>query len=113
MSNPKTSNGTAVKRLARYLKGRTIYVTRLDYQSSYSITTTDVDTDHAGCLRTRRSTSGGLAMLGQHAVEGWSTTQKPLALFSGEAEYYGIARGASNAMGMQVSVRNHGSKNAH
>ena len=35
----------------------------------------------------RRSTTGGLLMLGA-CVAGWSRTQKPTALSSGESEFY-------------------------
>ena len=36
----------------------------------------------------RRSTTGGLLMLGGACVAGWSRTQKPTALSSGESEFY-------------------------
>ena len=36
----------------------------------------------------RRSTTGGLLMLGAACVAGWSRTQKPTALSSGESEFY-------------------------
>ena len=57
-----------------------------------------VDTDFAGCRRTRKSTSGGILRLGEHNLKGWSTTQDIIALSSGEAEYYGMVNGASMAM---------------
>ena len=55
---------------------------------------TQVDTDHAGCLRTRKSTSGGVLKLGSHVIRTWSHTQSVIALSSGEAEYYGMVKGA-------------------
>merc|ERR1711994_423562 len=57
------------------------------------------DADHAGCLRTRKSTSG-IAQLGPHLIKSWSTTQSVVALSVGEAEYYGLVRGASVGLGM-------------
>ena len=51
----------------------------------------------SGCLR--KSTSGGIIMLGKHLIRGWSATQKVIALSSGEAEYYGMVRGGSEALG--------------
>ena len=36
----------------------------------------------------RRSTTGGLLMLGGACVAGWSWTQKPTAMSSGESEFY-------------------------
>lgn len=60
-----------------------------------------VDADFAGCLKTRKSTSGGCLLYGSHLVKHWSTTQKTLALSSGEAEFYGVVRGTSEALGLQ------------
>ena len=59
-----------------------------------------VDTDHAGCLETRKSTSGGVALHGCHCIKTWSATQQVIALSSGEAEYYGMVKGAGNAIGI-------------
>ena len=36
----------------------------------------------------RKSTTGGLLMLGRACVAGWSRTQKPTALNNGENEFY-------------------------
>ena len=38
---------------------------------------------------------------GEHMIRGWSTTQAVIALSSGEAEYYGMARGTSLARGVR------------
>ena len=38
-------------------------------------------------------------MFGQHCVKTWSSTQAIIALSSGEAEYYGLVRGASCGLG--------------
>ena len=39
-------------------------------------------------------------MLGEHCIKAWSSNQPVIALSSGEAEYYGIVKGASNALGI-------------
>ena len=67
-----------------------------------------VDTDFAGCQKTRRSTSGGMIMLGDHPLRHWSTTQATIALSSGEAELVGIVRGASQGLGFQSMGRDLG-----
>ena len=59
-----------------------------------------VDTDYAGCRRTPKSTNGRFAMLGNHIVKSWSTTQTVVALSSGEAEYYGVAKGGCEGIGI-------------
>ena len=66
------------------------------------------DTDWAGCVRTRKSTSGGCLMLGQHVIKCWSATQASLALSSGEAEYYGVVRGTGVGLGQQALGRDGG-----
>ena len=60
-----------------------------------------VDTDYAGCRRTRKSTSGGVATIGSHLIKSWSTTQAVIALSSGEAEFYGIVKGGSIGIGLR------------
>ena len=59
-----------------------------------------VDSDFAGCPTTRKSTSGGIVKLGEHRTRAWSSNQAVVALSSGEAEFYGIVKGASNALGI-------------
>jgi hypothetical protein len=59
------------------------------------------DTDFAGCVKTRKSTSGGVAMFGKHMIKSWCGTQAIVALSSGEAEYYGIVKGASIGLGLK------------
>ena len=61
-----------------------------------------VDTDWAGCPRTRKSTSGGVVMVGSHALKHWSTTQSSTALSSGEAEFAGVVRGSGQGLGFQA-----------
>ena len=62
---------------------------------------TYVDTDYAGCMRTRRSTNGGMVIWGNHLIRSCSTTQTVIALSSGEAEYYGITKGACESIGVK------------
>ena len=58
-------------------------------------------TGYAECKRTRKSTSGGAIMWGSHLFKSWSLTQSVVALSSGEAEHYGMVKGASVALGLQ------------
>ena len=44
-------------------------------------------------------------MWGKHIIKLWSTTQSVIALSSGEAEYYGMVKGASVGLGMQSVLR--------
>lgn len=47
-------------------------------------------------------------MLGAHLIKAWSATQASIALSSGEAEYYGVVRGAGIALGMQALYKDIG-----
>ena len=40
-------------------------------------------------------------MLGTHVIKSWSTNQAVIALSSGEAEYYGMVKGASQSLGLR------------
>ena len=62
------------------------------------------DTDFAGCRETRKSTSGGVMMLGSHLVKSWSSTQSVIALSSGESEYYGLVSGISQGLGEKAML---------
>jgi len=94
-SNPTQGNRTALKRLGRYLIGRTRMVNTFQYQGPLKDLTIWTDTDFAGCRKTRKSTSGGVAMIGGHSIKSWCSTQSIVSLSSGEAEYYGIVKGSS------------------
>ena len=43
-------------------------------------------------------------MLGQHCIKTWSSNQQVIALSSGEAEFYGIVKGASVALGITAML---------
>lgn len=69
-----------------------------------------VDTDVAGFRETRRSTSGGVAMLGDCCIKRWSKTQGTISLSSDEAELHGIAHGAAQALEIQSLLKDAGWK---
>ena len=47
-------------------------------------------------------------MAGDHCIKTWSTNQQVVALSSGEAEFYGIVKGGSNALGISGMFRDMG-----
>ena len=61
MSAPASQDLEALARLARYLIGRPRLVYGFLWQDVEAPIHTYVDTDFAGCIVTRRSTSGGCA----------------------------------------------------
>ena len=66
------------------------------------------DTDHAGCLKTRKSTSCSMMFLGKHMAKSSATTQAVLALSSGESEFYGGVKTASTGLGMLAMLKDMG-----
>ena len=86
-------------RFAKYLVGKEPVICRFDYQKENKYIDVRTDNDYEGCRETRKSTSGGLIQLGKHLIRTWSSTQKVIALSSGEAEYYGMLKGGAEAMG--------------
>ena len=66
------------------------------------------DTDWSGCVKTRKSTNGGCLLLGSHFIKSWSSTQGPISLSSGEAEFYGVVKAAGVALGYQALMRDLG-----
>ena len=105
MSKPTQGAWRNLTKLGKYLKhhDRSGYLYR--YQDMPQELTIWTDTDYAGCKRTRKSTSGGVVMWGSHLIKSWSSTQSVIALSSGEAEYYGIVKGASVGMGLQAVLK--------
>ena len=97
----------ALKRLGRYLRRRPRLFWHYPYQRADRLEVYS-DTNWAGCIRTRKSTSGGCLMLGSHVLKTWSATQASLALSSGEAEFYGVVKGASIGIGMRALYRDIG-----
>ena len=89
-----------LKRLGRYLVGKPRMILKYRYQKPCDIMAY-ADSDWAGCVRTRRSTSAGLIMLGDHFIKSWSSTQQLVALSSAEAEYYALVKVAGMAMGQK------------
>ena len=67
MSNPTEGDWAALKRLGRYLVDKSRVIVKFPYQEVVKKMEVWVDTDYAGCKRTRKSTSGGVVMLGHHA----------------------------------------------
>ena len=104
MSKPKVAAEKALKSLGRYLVDKARVRTLFGYQDRVDTLDTFADTDYAGCRLTRKSTSGGLVKLGNHIIKTWILTQSVVTLSSGEAEFYGLVRGASILLGTRSLV---------
>ena len=100
MARPRDGDWSLLKRLARYLVGAPRLVYEYRWQSAEQQLEGYVDSDWGGCKGSRRSTSGGVLMSGQHVLKTWSTTQATIALSSAEAELFAMVKGAAQALGM-------------
>ena len=109
-SIPNVASFKKLKRLARYLAGLPRLIYRFPWQAMPKDVEVFVDTDFAGCQTTRRSTSGGAALLGGCLIKHWSKTQSTISLSSGEAELHGIAMGAAQGIGLQSLLKDLGWK---
>ncbi len=87
MFKPEEQDWRAAKRLARYLKDHRIVVMEYKYQDLPSNVVAWSDADFAGCGRMRRSTSGGVVVLGSHCLKTYRQTQETLASSSGSRSH--------------------------
>ena len=107
-SSPTAKSVERLKRAVRYLCHKPRLVWHFEYQPACNDLTICVDTDFAGCVVTRRSTSGGAMFHGRHLLCHWSKTQSTVALSSAEAELTGICTGASRGIGMRSMMHDLG-----
>ena len=102
MAGPTKNDVLTIKKLARFLihlEGAEICY-HWQSEEEASELRIYVDSDWAGCVRTRRSTSGGVAMVGSHVLRTWSVTQAVTAISSGEAEFYAMIEGGTRGIGL-------------
>ena len=108
MSDPGEDDYAMLKRLARYLVGKPRLRILFSHQPDPGSLLCYTDSDWAGCLLTRRSTSGGILLRGSHLIKCWSKTQQTVALSSAEAELYASVKGAAELMGARSILRDFG-----
>ncbi|CAK0838042.1 unnamed protein product, partial [Prorocentrum cordatum] len=101
MQKPTERHLRLLKRAGRFLIGAPRAIWKWGRQRAPTVMDIYSDTDWAGCPITRRSTSSVAIKHGQHLIVTASTTQIPISMSSGEAEFYGCVRAASRAIGMQ------------
>ena len=100
MCNPTKGDAKKLRRLTRYLITHPRAIIQYPWQADTDELRTDSDSDFAECRRTAKSTSGGVIMLGRHLIKSWSSTQKTIALSSGEAELTAVVKSSSESIGI-------------
>ena len=104
VKSPTLESWAKLKHLMRFLAGNRHSVLRLrpnetlsDWKGVMDIRCY-VDSDWAGCSKTRKSTSGSIVQVLGSTVAHSSRTQATVALSSGEAELYAIGQGVNEAL---------------
>ena len=105
VQSPTRQDWDALKRAVRYVLGAWRMVQRFVSQPLPTAVHVCTDSDHAGCLVTRKSTSSTYVFFGSHLVRSSSTTQKVISLSSSESEFYAAVKGASVGIGARSLLR--------
>ena len=108
MHKPNEDGWCELKKLARYLAARPKARWTYGPQRDMTKLTATVDSDFAGCLRTRKSTTGLITRVGRYVVKTASNLQSTVSLSSGESEYYALVKGAATALGVQALMADWG-----
>nr|GEX40145.1 retrotransposon protein, putative, unclassified [Tanacetum cinerariifolium] len=67
-----------------------------------------LDADHAGCIDSRKSTSGGIQFLGDKLVSWMSKKQNCTTMSSAEAEYVALSVSYAQVMWMRTQLQDYG-----
>nr|GEU85716.1 hypothetical protein [Tanacetum cinerariifolium] len=85
----------------------TWYLYQLGQGSSFGLTAFP-DADHAGCIDSRKSTSGGIQFLGDKLVTWMSKKKNCTAMSSAEAEYVALSVSCAQVMWMRTQLQYYG-----
>ena len=99
VAKPTVSAMEAIKRIGRYLLHAPRVVQKFEMQSRVGYLNMMVDSDHAGCVVTRRSTTGTALFHGKHLLRASSNTQTVISMSTGESEFDVIVKGTSIGLG--------------
>ncbi|GJV10531.1 retrovirus-related pol polyprotein from transposon TNT 1-94 [Tanacetum coccineum] len=80
-AKPTEKHLTVVKRIFRYLKDTINMGLWYPKDTSFKLTAF-LDSDHTGCLDSRKSTSGGIQFLGGDKLDSWSSKKQDCTLMS-------------------------------
>nr|GEV71129.1 integrase, catalytic region, zinc finger, CCHC-type, peptidase aspartic, catalytic [Tanacetum cinerariifolium] len=99
---------TAVKRIFWYLKD-TIHMGLWYSKETGFELTAFLDSDHAGCLDSRKSTSGGIQFLGGDKLVSWSSKKQDCTSMSlGEAKYVSLSACCAQVLWMRTQLTDYG-----
>nr|GEY44740.1 hypothetical protein [Tanacetum cinerariifolium] len=106
-SRPTGKHLKEVKRIFRYLRGTVNMGLWYPKGSSFELKAF-LDADHAGCIDSRKSNSGGIQFLGDKLVSWMSKKQNYTAMSSAEAEYVALFASYAQFMWMRTQLQDYG-----
>ncbi|GJT30009.1 retrovirus-related pol polyprotein from transposon TNT 1-94 [Tanacetum coccineum] len=106
-ARPTEKHLKEVKSIFRYLRGTINMGLWYPKGSGFELTAFS-DADHAGCVDTRKSTSGGIQFLGDKLVSWMSKKQDCTAMSSAKAEYVALSASCAQVMWMRTHLKDYG-----
>ncbi|GJV93760.1 hypothetical protein Tco_1541573 [Tanacetum coccineum] len=99
---------TAVKRIVRYLKNTINMGLWYPKDTGFELTTF-LDSDHAGCLDSRKSTFGGIQFLGGDKLVSLSSKKQDCtSIFSAEVEYVSLSACCAQVLWLRTQLTDYG-----
>nr|GFC25738.1 copia protein [Tanacetum cinerariifolium] len=107
-AQPTEKHLTVVKRIFRYLK-YTIHMGLWYPKDTGFELTAFLDSDHVGCLDSRKSTSGGIQFLGGDKLVSWSSKMHDCTSMSSvKAEYVSLSACCAQVLWMRTQLTDYG-----
>ncbi|GJU10493.1 retrovirus-related pol polyprotein from transposon TNT 1-94 [Tanacetum coccineum] len=107
-AKPTEKHLTTVKRIFRYLKDTINMGLWYPKDTGFELTAFS-DSDHAGCLDSRKSTSGGIQFLGGDKLVSWSSKKQDCtSMSSAEAEYVSLSACCAQVLWLRTQLTDYG-----
>ncbi|GJR61513.1 retrovirus-related pol polyprotein from transposon TNT 1-94 [Tanacetum coccineum] len=107
-ARPTEKHLREVKRIFRYLKNTINMGLWYPKDTGFNLTAFS-DSDHAGCLDTRKSTSGGIQFLGGDKLVSWSSKKQDCtSMSSAEAEYVSLSACCAQVLWLRTQLTDYG-----
>ncbi|GJQ94293.1 retrovirus-related pol polyprotein from transposon TNT 1-94 [Tanacetum coccineum] len=107
-AKPTEKHLTTVKRIFWYLKDSINMGLWYPKDTSFELTAF-LDSDHAGCLDLRKSTSGGIQFLGGDKLVSWSSKKQDCtSMSSAEAEYVSLSACCAQVLWLRTQLTDYG-----
>ncbi|GJX71803.1 hypothetical protein Tco_0308974, partial [Tanacetum coccineum] len=106
-SRPIEKHIKEVKRIFQYLRGTINMGLWYPKDSDFELTPFS-DANHAGCIDTHKSTSGGIQFLGDKLVSWMSKKKDYIVMSSAEAEYVALSASCAQVMWIRTQLKDYG-----